>query len=242
MKLKKVLKGFLILLAVSLYFFLSVVFRSTELRMYLPEYRAAAIQFAAKYFYQNYTKKISYSHMDIYWLTEDRRYNIYFFLSDEPQCNFVIQVNYDIETNQYAVSYDTYLISTMHDRVSYATHNLVKNIYGKKTKVFFVDDSDGKISENTSLEDVRNNPQYGISIHLEDSIVKNYNLITHARKLYSCYSLLRKRGYTLKYVSYRFEQCGEVYIQRLKILSEINSVKDAEDILREIIGSEEEPV
>lgn len=138
------------LLAVSLYFYLSVLFHNTEFRMYLPEYRAAAIQFAAEYYYQNYTKKISYSHMD----------------------------------------------------------------------------------------DIMNNPQYRLGISIEDSLVKDYNLIIHARKLYSCYNKLKKMGYSINSVGYHSKRFGEMYVQKRVEFSEINSVKDAEDILQGIIGSE----
>lgn len=126
----------------------------------------------------------------------------------------------------------------MRDRVSYAVRKPVENIYGKETYIYFLDDVAEKLSENTSLDDIMNNPQYRLGIYIEDSLVKDYNLIIHARKLYSCYNKLKKMGYSINSVGYESKQFGEMYVQKRVEFSEINSVKDAEQILREMIGSE----
>lgn len=173
--------------------------------------------------------------MKTQWLTDDRCYFIYFSLVSEPECSFEIDVNYDIDTNQYSIRRENYLTATMDDRMICEISKTIKKIYGKKVNIICAYDSSVLVDENTTLEDVKTNTEYWINLHLEDNEVKKYNLHKQAKKLFLCHNKMKEKGYHLKHIFYKGKTYSPYRCTQEVELPDIVTIEDVEKLLEKAL-------
>lgn len=220
------------------------LFPESSYKMHLPWNKIQAIQTAQEYFEQNYKKEIRYDRMKIYSITETRDpyyfYRIYFKLCEEPVCDFKIDVDYELKSENYTVEEEYYLKETMNKRMEKDTKDVIKKLYKNEYEIIFSYDLVENLNENITLEDIKSNGVCYYSLILKNYELKNENIEKEAQKLYNCYIKMKEKGYLMSLISYnkkvpRHRISGGAYKIFVK---DIESVKHAEQLISEAINDE----
>lgn len=227
----KILSILIILLGV-------MCFPKSSYKMHLPWMKAAAVQAAHDYYYQNYSKHIRYTGMKIYAHTEQRDkeyfYDVYFKLKEEPECEFNIEVDYDIYTEQYKIRRECYLINVMNCRMKQDSG--VKSTYGKKADCTFFYDRNLLIDEETTIEEIKENGDIRVDIRLRNVTLEKGNLKREARKIIACKNELIKNGYQLQKVVYMKNDVSTW--KELSGIYDIDNIDEVEKLLNEEIDKQ----
>lgn len=147
----------------------------------------------------SYEKGIKYSHNEVYRATDTSElgyfYKIFFYLTDDTDCLFSMIVDFNMDSEQCTVKKDYYLIDVMSSRMEKEVDKEIKKIYGKRTKIQFVYNSDYIIDEQTTLADIKEKTQIDVVLDLEGKVLLEGNIKKEAKKLFECNRTIGEKGY-----------------------------------------------
>lgn len=216
----------------------TILYPESTARMYLPWNKERAIKIATEYYHQHYTKDITYSHINVFADTETIKpiywYNVYFCLTEEPECIFDISLDYRFATDQCYVVHEEYLCDTMKGRMIKDIDKNLQEIYGDGFKAIFNFKKDAVPNEETTLQDVKRQNKFPIKLYvnLYDHHLKDDNIHEEAEKLFRSYVMAREKGYSLMDVTYNDTKSISNYIS-IHPTSEMNSIEDAKIIVKQ---------
>lgn len=216
----------------------TILYPKSTARMYLPWNKERAVKIATEYYNQHYTKNITYSHIDVFADTETIKpiywYNVYFYLTEEPECIFDISLDYRFATDQCYVVHEEYLCDAMKGRMIKDIDKNLQEIYGDGFKAIFNFRKEVVQNEKTTLQDVKQQDKFPLKLYvnLYDHHLKVDNIYEEAEKLFQCYVMAREKGYLLMDVTYNDTKSISNYIS-IKPTPEMNSIEDAEIIVKQ---------
>lgn len=204
------------------------MFPNSSDKMKLPWNKISAIQLAREYYEHHYEKEIRYQKVKVLGLSDGAKetfYLVYFNLKKEPECDFWIKVNYDLDTDKIYVSTDRYLVSAMDGRMTKEVKDDIDDIYGKGYEIIFDYDPSVVSDESVSLDEVKSAAYCNITLMLNNHELTANNQYKEAEKLLQLYNRIHEKGYQMKKIYYS----GKKYGKKLYISFDVPKLKDIED-------------